>query len=102
MSFSALVSLRVVRKGTYSRDTAAIRISHKYEYQLVLFLTCPYYSKTPAIFRRYIPGTPFFTFDTLYIHEDTDDRTSLRFIPPVRSISWCHIYVVSRTRIPAY
>ena len=22
-------------------------VSHKYEYQLVLFLTCPYYSRTP-------------------------------------------------------
>ena len=29
-------------------------VSHKYEYQLVLFLTCPYYSKTPKILRKYI------------------------------------------------
>ena len=37
-------------------------VSHKYEHQLVLFLTCPYYSKTTKILREHIHHTWYFIF----------------------------------------
>ena len=44
MLFSARVILRVVHAGTYVPVIQQQYVSHKYEYQLVLFLACPYYS----------------------------------------------------------
>ena len=77
--------------------------SHKYEYQLVLLLTCPYYgSETPKILRKCIYH--ILHFSTWYIHDYVrywwPDFVSS--IPPVRSISWCPIWVVSRNTAPAY
>ena len=64
-------------------------VSNKYEYQLVLFLTCPYYSKTLKIFRKYMLYAIFdILLHGIYMTTyDTGGRTSLRSIPPIRSIS---------------
>ena len=68
-------------------------VPHKYEYQLVL--TCPCYSKNPNVLRKcmtifYILLHGIFTTTWYVLY---DGRTSLRSIPPVRIISWCHLKV---------
>ena len=50
--------------GTCPCSTAA----HHYKYQLVIFLTCPYYSITPKILPRYVYHA-YSYFSTWYIHD---------------------------------
>ena len=58
-------------------------VFHKYEYQLVLFETCPYCSKNPENIAQVC--MPYFIFYYM-------ERTWLRSIPPVHSVRWCHVF----------
>ena len=73
-------------------------VSHKYEYQLLLFLTSILQQNHENICCVHIYAMFFILLHGIYLtiirtRYDTGGQTSLRSIPPLRIISWCHMYI---------